>query len=131
MLDLCSRKNQGAGAMQGQGATTQAALDPRQLVALHIEDRITVASENHINSEVDLEDIHRHQSTQGLRSETSHQRTKWGSLLLSARSGATTGARIILTPAPATTDLLRLTIAEGEERKEITGRTINRVFNSH
>ncbi|MCX5939405.1 MAG: hypothetical protein NTW02_14715, partial [Cyanobium sp. LacPavin_0920_WC12_MAG_62_9] len=48
MLDLCSRENQGAGSMQRQGATTQASLDTRQLITLHIENRITISSENHI-----------------------------------------------------------------------------------
>ena len=52
MLDLCSRKNQGAGVMQVHGRTMQATLNTRQLIALHVEDRITVASENHIYGQI-------------------------------------------------------------------------------
>jgi hypothetical protein len=36
MLDLCSRKNQGAGVMQVHGRTMQATLNTRQLITLHI-----------------------------------------------------------------------------------------------
>jgi hypothetical protein len=48
MLDLCSRKNQDAGAMLVQGKMRQAVLNARQLISLHIQDRITVTSENQI-----------------------------------------------------------------------------------
>jgi len=52
MLDLCSTKNQGAGVPQVHGRTMQATLNTRQLIALHVEDRITVASENHIYGQI-------------------------------------------------------------------------------
>jgi hypothetical protein len=48
MLELCSRRNQDAGAMLAQGEMRQAVLNARQLISLNIQDRITVASENHI-----------------------------------------------------------------------------------
>jgi hypothetical protein len=73
MLELCSRENQGAESTQGQGATTQTSLDTRQLITLHVENRITIASKHHINGDVYLEDIHRYQTTKGLRSEATHR----------------------------------------------------------
>jgi hypothetical protein len=36
MLDLCSIENQDAEAMQGLGKATQAPLNARQLITLHI-----------------------------------------------------------------------------------------------